>query len=186
MSLKQVSLQECGSAQTHAAEVFLENSGFLMNVLLRDLPEQDAMDVFQNLYLNLTTKGLPANLENIKAYLYQAAQNDIIDFKRKSATYRKKIQHYSETAKDPKPSDNPAKKLMQFDMVMKAFDMIGKHLGPSVNQVFIQKYQHNLNHHEIAGKLKITKETVDRYLSVGTKQIQELSKHFFGDSDETI
>jgi RNA polymerase sigma factor (sigma-70 family) len=183
--LDEVSLQERGIPDTPAAEAFLANSGFLMNVLLRDLHEQDALDVFQNLYLNISSKGIPHNRENVRAYLYQAAQNDIIDFKRKSATYKKNIQHYSQAAK-PKINDNPARKLMQFDLVMKAFDLISKHLGPSVNQVFIQKYKYNLNHYEIADKLKITKETVDRYLSVGTKQIQELSKYFLGDSDEKL
>jgi small subunit ribosomal protein S7 len=69
-------------------------------------------------------------------------------------------------------------------IVLNAFELIEKHLSPSVKQVFIQKYRHNLDHYKIAETLKIEKGTVDRYLSVGTKQIRELYDEFFGDTDE--
>jgi len=184
VSFEQISLKENELAQTRAEELFLAHGDFLMSVLLRDLPEQDALDVFQGLYLNIAMKGVPGNIENIRGYLYRAATNDIIDFKRKSTTYRNKINNYSQHIQSTKPDDDPAEKLVRFTLLMKVFERIEKHLSPSVNQVFVQKFQHNLNHHEIAEKLKIKKETVDRYLSVGTKQIQELYDQFFGAPDE--
>ena len=184
MSTEQASLDRYDLAQTRAEELFSAHGDFLMSVLLRDLSEQDALDVFQGLYLNIVMKGVPKDIENTRGYLYRAAKNDIIDFKRKSITYRKNIHKYSQHIQNSKPDDDPAEKLMRFNLLMKVFERIGKHLSPSVNQVFIQKFQHNLNHREIAEKLKIKKETVDRYLSVGTKQIQELRDQFFGDPDE--
>ena len=184
MSLGRVPLEENDLAQTQAKELFLTHGDFLLSVFLRDLPEQDALDVFQDLYLNIAIKGIPENIENTRGYLYQAARNDIIDFKRKSTTYKKNIHKYSQHRKNFKPNNDPAKELVRFNLLVKAFEAIGKHLSPSVNQVFVQKFQHNLNHREIAEKLKIKKETVHRYLSVGTKQIQELRDQFFGDSDE--
>ena len=184
MPLGQVPLKGNNLTQTQAKELFLTHGDFLLSVFLRDLPEQDALDVFQDLYLNIAIKGIPENIENARGYLYQAARNDIIDFKRKTTTYKKNIHKYSQHRVNFKPDNDPADKLMRFNLLAKAFETIGKHLSPSVNQVFIQKFQHNLNHREIAEKLNLKKETVDRYLSVGTKQIQELRDQFFGGSDE--
>ncbi len=183
MSLKRDNLELHTLARAQAEAAFAAHGSFLINVLKKDLPEQDAWDVFQELYLNIAIRGIPEGIDNVRAYLYRAAQNDIIDFKRKSATQRKIIQQ-SLQAENPKLSENPAKKLMQFDLIMKSFEKIAKVLNPSINQVFVQKYQYNLSHHEIAEKLKIKKETVDRYMSIGTKQIQELYHQFMGDSDE--
>ena len=174
---------ESGPAQVQAESLFSEYSDFLVEIFQRHLPEQDAWDVFQGLYLKIATKGFPGGIEDIRGYLYQTAKNAIKDHLRKDATYRKKI---SESTKHNKlkPSENPATKVMQRDLLMKTFEMIEKELGPSVNQVFVQKFQHNQNHYQVAKKLKIKKGTVDRYLSVGTKQIQEFYDELFGDPDE--
>ena len=184
MSIEEVPAEGHDLSKTRAGELFLEHSGVLMSVFSRDLQEQDALDLFQSLYLNVTMKGIPENIENVKGYLIKAASNDIVDFKRKSATQRKNVHNYSQYVNSFRPDNDPAKQLMRFDLLMKAFETIGKHLSPSVNQVFIQKFQHNLNHREIAEKLNLTLGTVDRYLSVGTKQIRELYDQFLGDFDE--
>jgi len=181
-----VSRGKSDTTQVCAEDLFFEHGDFLMNVFLKNLPEQDALDAFQTLYLNIVMNGIPENTTNIRGYLYRAATNDIIDFKRKSSTYQKNIHNYSQHLRNSKSNNDPAEKLMRFSQLMKTFERIGKHLSPSVEQVFIQKYQHNLDHHEIAEKLNLKKGTVDRYLSVGTKQIQELHDQFFGDADEHI
>ena len=162
--------------------LFQEHSDFLMRVLLRSLSEQDALDVFQNLCLKAITNGFPEDIENIQAYLYRSAINAIIDHQRKSSTYSRKILEYSEQT-PKKPNNDPAKEVMRSNLLMKAFDMIQKRLSPSISQVFIGKYQDNLTHHEIAEKMNIAKGTVDRYLSVGTKQIHELYEELFGGSN---
>lgn len=163
--------------------LFQEHGDFLMRVLLRYLPEQDALDVFQNLCLKAVTHGFPDNVEDIRPYLYRSAKNAVIDYQRRASTYGRKIQEYSEH-RPPKPGTDPAMEVMRSNLLMKAFEMIEAHLSPSVNKVFIGKYQQNLSHHEIAKNMNITKSTVDRYLSVGTQQIHELYDELFGDSDE--
>ena len=172
-----------GYNSTQVERVFQEHSDFLMSVLLRSLPEQDALDVFQNLCLKAMTNGFPSDVEDIRAYLYRTAKNAVIDYHRKSTIYEKKVQEYSQ--RKPKKADNdPAKEVMRFNLLMKTFDMIEKRLAPSISKVFIGKYQNNLTHCEIAKEMNITKSTVDRYLSVGTKQIHELYEELFGDSNE--
>ncbi len=178
-----VPVERSDPSQVQAEALFFEYSDFLMEIFQKHLPEQDALDIFQGLYLKVATKGFPDNIEDARGYLYRTARNAINDHIRKAEAYKNKIQGYSRQKKFA-PGDNPAKKVMRFDLLMKAFERIEKHLSPSYNQVFVQKYQHNLNHREIAEKLKIKKGTVDRYLSVGTKQIQELYDQLFGDLDE--
>ena len=170
-------------AQSQAEELFLEHGEFLMNVLLRDLSEPDALDAFQCFYLNVVMKGLPDNIQDIRGYLYQAARNAVIDHWRKTSTYQEKIQLYSQRTK-PRFSEDPTKKVMNSELLIEVFEKIGHLLWPSINQVIVQKHQRNLSNDEIAEKMNVSKRTVSRYLSVGTKQIQELYSQFFGDSDE--
>ena len=92
----------CAHSETvehpEAVEIFLANSGFLMKILLRELQEQDALDIFQNMYIDITTKGFPDGIDNIRAYLYRAAKHDIIDFKRKSKAGHNNLRHYFKSA----------------------------------------------------------------------------------------
>lgn len=171
------------SVQLQAGELLGEHGEFLMHLFRRFLPEQDALDVFQDFCLKIIIHGFPDDIEDTRGYLYRTAKNAIIDHQRKAKTYRKKVQEYSQQSK-PKPSNDPAKQVMLSNLLMKAFERIEQNLSPAVNQVFVRKYQQNLDHQEIAKIMKIEKGTVDRYLSVGTKQIRELYSQFFGDADE--
>ena len=183
MSSAPIQAEERNPVQLRAEAMLTAHGGFLMQIFRRHLQEQDALDAFQSLCLKLLMKGLPDHIDDVRGYLYRTARNAVNDHARQSSTYQKKIQkHYQRST--PKPVDDPARKVMQFDLVSNAFERIEKHLSPSVSQVFVQKYQHNLNHHEIAEKLEIKKETVDRYLSVGTKQVKQLRELFLGGFDE--
>lgn len=168
-----------------AEKLFSVYGDLLLELFQRKLPEEGALDVYQSLFLKIATKGFPEELKDIKGYLYRTAINAINDHIRKEKTYRRKILESTKHNK-LKPSTNPEVQAMHRELLMKAFEEIRKTLSPSVNQVFILKYQQKLNHYEIAKNMDITKATVDRYLSVGTKmlrEIPELYEKFFGATD---
>lgn len=172
--------------QEQAVKLFSVYGDLLLELFQRKLSERDALDVYQNLFLKIATKGFPNGLHDVKGYLYRTAINAMNDHLRKEKTYRKKILE-STQHKPPKAICNPAAKAMQRELVMKAFKEIEKVLSPSVNRAFILKYQHQQDHDEIAENMGITKGTVDHYLSVGTKLLREtpeLRNKFFGASDE--
>lgn len=166
-----------------AENLYSEYSGFLMSIFQRYLPKEDAQDVFQSFFLKLTIKGLPDDIDDVMAYLYQSAKNAISDHVRKEETYQKKIRESAEY--NPlKTAEDPATKVMQFDLLKKTFMIAKKKLRPSFNQALVYKYQHHQDNHEIAKNMGVKKSTVGSYLSVGSKLIHGMYDDHFGEYDE--
>lgn len=169
-----------------AGKLFSVYGDLLLELFKRKLPEEEALDVYQTLFLKIARKGFPEDLNDVKGYLYRTAINAMNDYLRKEKTYRRKILE-STNHNTFKSCANPAAEAMHRELVTKAFEEIRKSLSPSVNQVFILKYQQKLNHDEIAENMGISKGTVDRYLSVSTKLLREIPRlhdKFFGVPDE--
>jgi len=163
-----------------ARKLLLEYGDFLLDICRRRLPEEDAWDVFQGLFLKIQRKGLPTDINTLRAYLYQTTINAIRDHARKEKTYKEKI-HDSTKHNKLKSSGNPSLIVMQRDLVRDAIDRMERHLSPTIYQVFVHKYKHGLENQEIAEIMSITIGTVARYLSLGTQLIQELYDHYYGD-----
>jgi len=158
----------------------------MLGLCKRRLSEEDAWDVYHGLFLKIATKGLPGNIRNEKCYVYRTTLNAITDHLRKKKKYREKI---LESAEHRRLSSNinPATQVLHRDMWNKALEAIEELFSPSVNQVFVLKYKYQQTHEQIAERMGITKGTVDRYLSHGTKLLREtpqLYEKFFGVPDE--
>lgn len=169
-----------------AAEMFAVHGDFLLRIFKKELNEQDAHDLWQNLFLSLTTKPVSVNISNVRGYLYRAAVHDIVDFKRNLKLHRRKIDEYSEVARQRKSDRSPVQQLISIESVNEAFRQIKNNLPPSVGQVVLNKYRKQLSHREIAEKMNIKKTTVDRYLSVGTKMMGQVHDQAEGDKHEHV
>ena len=156
------------------AEMFEVHGDFLLGVFKRQVNDQDARDLWQNLLLNLTTKSLPADRKNIRRFLYQAAIHDIIDFKRRTQLHQKKNIEYADIARRTRTSRSPLQQLIGIESIAQAFKKIEQKLPPTVGQVVLHKFCKQLSHHQIAKKMNIKKQTVDTYLSVGTKMLEQM------------
>jgi RNA polymerase sigma factor (sigma-70 family) len=164
----------------NVAEIFAVHGDFLLRVFQKELNEQDAHDLWQNLFLTLTTKPMPANTTNIRSFLYRAAIHDIIDFKRRARLHEKKSDEYAQLLRQKKSERSPLQQLIGIESVTEVFRKIEENLPPAVGQVVLHKFRKQLTHRQIAEKMNIKKETVDRYLSVGTKMMEQIE----GDSHE--
>ena len=169
-----------------AAEMFAVHGDFLLRIFKKELNEQDAHDLWQNLFLSLTTKPVSVNISNVRGYLYRAAVHDIVDFKRNLKLHRRKIDEYSEVARQRKSDRSPVQQLISIESVNEAFRQIKNNLPPSVGQVVLNKYRKQLSRREIAEKMNIKKTTVDRYLSVGTKMMGQVHDQAEGDKHEHV
>ena len=127
------------------------------------------------------TKSIPPNTPNVRSYLYRAAVHDIIDFKRGLKLHKKKIDEYSELSRRTHSGRSPVQRLIGLETVTEAFKQIEKNLPPAVGQAVLHKHRKQLSHREIAEKMNIKKETVDRYLSVGTKMMEQIQDQIEGD-----
>lgn len=158
----------------NVAEMFATHGDFLFRVFRKELSEADAHDLWQNLFLSLITKPVPAHTTNIRRYLYQAAIHDIIDFKRSAKTHERRIGEYSTTLQRTQYDRGPVEQLIGIESVKDAFKKIEENLSPAIGQAVLHKFRKQLSHREIAEKMNIKKETVDKYLSVGTKKMEQI------------
>jgi RNA polymerase sigma factor (sigma-70 family) len=156
------------------AEMFAVHGDFLLSVFKKEVSDQDASDLWQNLFLTLTTKSVPPNKKNIRRFLYQAAVHDIIDFKRRTQLHEKKNDEYADIARRTQTARSPLQQLIGIESVAEAFKKIEENLPPTIGQVVLHKFRKQLSHRQIAKKMNIKKETVDTYLSVGTKLLEKL------------
>lgn len=156
------------------AEMFAVHGDFLLSVFRKEVNDQDARDLWQNLFLTLTTKSVPANEKNVRRFLYQAAVHDIIDFKRRTKLHEKKNNEYADLARRTQSSRSPLQRLIGIESVAEAFKKIEENLPPTIGQVVLHKFRKQLSHRQIAKKMNIKKETVNTYLSVGTKMLEQL------------
>jgi RNA polymerase sigma factor (sigma-70 family) len=158
-------------------EMFAIHGDFLFCVLRKELSEDDARDLWQNLFLTLITKPVPSHTTNIRRYLYQAAVHDIIDLKRRAQMHKKKVNEYLDMAPKTQYDRCPVEQLIGIESVREAFKKIKGTLPPTVGQAVLHKFQEQLSRREISEKMNIKKETVDKYLSIGTKMMEKIEGH---------
>jgi len=171
-----------GQNVNEAAELFSVHGDFLLRIFQKDLPEQDAYDLWQDLFLSLVTNPVPRHIPNIRSYLYRAAINDIVDFKRRSQMHKEKIGEYSYMFKSEQFDGNPAQHLMNVENLSEIFRQIEQSLPSTVGQVILDKHKNNMSHRQIAEKMNLKQETVNRYMSVGMKKIREIQDQIIGDN----
>jgi len=156
------------------AEMFAVHGDFLLSVFKKEVNDQDARDLWQNLFLTLTARSAPIYRKNVRRFLYQAAVHDIIDFKRRTKLQEKKTDEYADIALRTQSFRSPLQQLIGIESVVEAFKKIEEHLPPTIGQVVLHKFRKQLSHRQIAKKMNIKRETVDTYLSVGTKMMEQL------------
>ena len=79
-----------------AAEIFSEYGDFIFAIIRYQVSNNAlAYDVFQDFFLSLVSRPIPAGVENIKSYLYRAITNDIIDAARRAERQQIRLHKYA-------------------------------------------------------------------------------------------
>jgi RNA polymerase sigma-70 factor (ECF subfamily) len=172
---------ELGQNIDDAAELFAVHGDFLLRIFQRNLPEQDAYDLWQDLFLSLITNPLPRHIPNVRNYLYRAAVNDIVDFRRRSQRHTEKMGEYSYWFKPDQFDDSPEQHLIDIESLAEIFGQIEQNLPATIRQAILDKHKNNMNHRQIAEKMNVKQKTVNRYISVGIKKIREIQDQITGD-----
>jgi RNA polymerase sigma-70 factor (ECF subfamily) len=170
-----------GQNVSEAAELFTVHGDFLLKIFQKSLSEQDAYDLWQDLFLSLATKPIPSEIPNIRSYLYRAAVNDILDFKRRSQLHKEKMGEYYCMLKPDQFDDSPAQHLIDIESLTEIFKHIEQNLPLTIGQVVLDKHINDMSYRQIAEKMNLKRETVNRYMSVGIKRIREIQDQVVGD-----
>ncbi len=157
-----------------AGKVFAEYGDFIRAVIrsqVKDKAETD--DIFQNFFLFLASKPLPANVRNIKSYLYKAITNDIIDATRQVERYRALMVRYAKHFDFPINESRPENAVIETEEAEKIYKLIEKHLPHSEAQAITLRYKNDYSIKDVAEKMNVDGRSVSRYISIGLKKARQ-------------
>jgi RNA polymerase sigma-70 factor (ECF subfamily) len=155
-----------------AVTVFEENGDFIRSVIRYHVKnEAEAEDLFQDLFLHLISKPLPAEVQNVKAFLYKVIRDMVADAFRRIDRYQARIRRYSKRERRT-VEDCPDDVVIQLEETNKLFEMIERHLPPNEAMAVTLRYRDSYDIREVADRMQIKPRSVSRYLSVGLKKVR--------------
>jgi RNA polymerase sigma factor (sigma-70 family) len=157
-----------------AAEVFSEYGDFIRAVIRYKVKNEDwASDLFQDFFLSLVSKPIPAGVQNVRSYLYKAITNDIADGTRRVEQYKNRINKYAERLNFFINKSTPENALIEKEEIDRIFKLIEGWLRRSEAQAVSLRYRNGYNIKEVAKKMHVNNRTVSRYISTGLSKIRQ-------------
>ena len=157
-----------------AAEVFDRYGDEIRAVIHFNVKDKSrADDIFQDFFVSIVRKPIPSGIRDIRAYLYKAVTNDVIDVSRQIKNHQDHIQKYAECRKHFEIPQDPQKTAIQTEGTKKMFHLIESRLPKREAEVVVQRYGHGLSIRDTAEKMNVNKKIVSRYLSLALKKMRE-------------
>jgi RNA polymerase sigma factor (sigma-70 family) len=167
-------MSRVGKNVDRASEIFSKYEGFIRAVICFQVGDSGlAEDIFQDFYLSLVSRPIPAGIQNIKSYLYRAITNDIVDAARRVEKYQSRMQKYAQCPDFSINKNTPENALINKEEINKMFELIEGWLRYSEAQAIKLRYIYNLNIKEIAEKMCVNERTASRYICVGLSKVRE-------------
>jgi RNA polymerase sigma factor (sigma-70 family) len=157
-----------------AAEIFSQYGDFIL-AAIRYHVENDAQadDLFQDFFLSLVSRPLPAGIRNVKSYLYKAITNDIVDAVRRVEKYKTRMDKYAECFNYSVNNNRPENALVEIEQTNKMFKLIEGQLRHSEAQAVTLRYRNSYNIKEAAKKMHVNNRTISRYISTGLSKVRQ-------------
>ena len=157
-----------------AAEIFSEYGDFIRAVIRYQVSnDAQADDLFQDFFLSLVSKPLPADIQNVKSYLYRAITNDIVDAARRVEKYKTRMNKYAECLNYSINKNSPENALVEIEQTNKMFRLLKGWLRHSEAQAITLRYRNSYNIKEVAKKMHVNNRTVSRYISAGLSKVRQ-------------
>jgi RNA polymerase sigma factor (sigma-70 family) len=157
----------------HAAEIFSKYGDFIRAVIYCHIKnDAQADDLFQDFFLSLVSKPIPANIQNVKDYLYKAITNDIVDAIRRVEKYKTRINKYAECLNYSVNNNKPENAFIETEQINKMFELIEGRLRHSEAQAVTLRYKKSYNIEEIAKRMHVNNRTISRYISTGLSKVR--------------
>jgi len=133
----------------------------------------NADDLFQDFFLSLVHKPIPPKATNVKAYLYRAIRNDVLDAARRAKKYRARIHKYAQYRTCSPAQRNPENILIQAEQAQKMLQIAQQHLPPHEAEALMRRYRHDQNTANAAQTMHISKRSFSRYVCTGLQKVRQ-------------
>lgn len=163
------------SAAEAAATIFAKYGDFIRAIIrFQAKNEFQEEDLFQEFFLVLATKPLPANISNIKSYLYRAVTNTVIESARWEAREARCVKKHVEKSKISINKRAPESAIIEKEEKESVIRSLAGWLRRREAEAVVLRYRDNCSIGEIAQQMGVDRRTVSRYLSTGLKQLRRV------------
>ncbi len=164
-----------GDAVQRAVAIFNEYGDFIRAVIRFQAHERSWQeDLFQEFFLTLIRKPVPAEVRNIKSYLYRAIVHHVLDSVRARENYRRAMKKYAKKTRIPINNRWAGSALIEDTEERNAtIAYLARHLQEREAEAFVLRYRDNFSIGEIATRMGVNARTVSRYLSESLKRLRE-------------
>ena len=158
-----------------AADVCNEYGSFIRAIIrFQSHDRSQEEDLFQEFFLTLIRKPVPADVRNIKSFLYRAVVNHILDSVRARQTYRRAVEKYAKETRIPINNRVAGNVLIEDTEERNAtIAYLARHLQGRAAQAFVLRYRDHFSIGEIAARMGVNARTVSRYLSESLRRLRE-------------
>jgi len=157
-----------------AAEVFDRYGDEIRAIIYFNVKDKSKVDdIFQEFFVSIVRKPIPSGIQDIRAYLYRAVTNDVIDVSRQIKCHQDHIKKYAECRKHFVMPEDPENTVIQTENTQKMFYLIESHLSKREAEVVIQRYGQGFSTIDTAEKMNVNKRIVSRYLTAALKKMRE-------------
>ncbi len=151
-----------------AAKLFTEHGSYIRTVIRYHVKNENQVDdLFQDFFLSLVANPLPADVRNIKGFLYRTITNRLIDAIRRVENYKKHKNNYMKCLNNPINKNTPEKILIEVEETRKMFELIEAQLRPTYSRAITLRYRNNYNIKQIAKKMNVGSESAKKYIIRG-------------------
>lgn len=174
MALQSTNTHDYASRVQAATNIFAEYGDFIRAVICHHIGNKvHADDLFQEFFLSLVCKPLPADIQDVKSYLYKAIANDIVDAVRRVQKYRNYMQKYAKQINYFINKTTPEDASINTEGVNRMFELIEQLLPQREAQAVTMRYKHNCSIERIADTMQVNTDSVRRYICVGLRKIRD-------------
>ena len=161
MPLTKLNHHELSVNVRQAAEIFEQHGTFIRTVIRYHVKKDGLIeDLYQGIFLSLVASPVPADVRNLKGFLYRSITNDVKDAINKIKRYKKLVQRYSETHRNGQYRKQPEDQLIRAEETEKMFRFVTRQLTAAEARVITLRYKESCDTSEVAQKMKVSPRTV--------------------------
>ena len=156
-----------------ASAVYAEHGDFIkamIGFLAKNQFRTD--DYYQEFFLSLVRHPVPADVKNVRSYLYQAIRHDILDWTRKQAAEKQRLEKHAQEIRISIYNHTPTDAIVLDDERISAFRYLTRHLCRREAEAVMLRYRDNCSIAEIASEMGVDKRTVSRYLTAALDRLR--------------
>jgi RNA polymerase sigma factor (sigma-70 family) len=157
-----------------ATAIFFEHCDFIRTVIRYKIKDESmAEDLFHDLFLSLVSRPVPAEVRDIKGYIYRAIINDVTDHIRHLERYQTIAHRCADYNKLTVNNRLPEDALMEKEQTDRMIELIKKRVTKNEFKAITSRYRDGLSIKEAADRMSINNRSVSRYISTGIRKVKQ-------------